>query len=147
MSCFERLAACLTGFRLAFSFWRATDTLLPKSDQLDLLADFGQYGMRLGGVAWRALRYVEVLEALARSFNSRLRFGAARSSDFFFSTALPVDSDLMRITGSSSEPTRVTVPPDLVLMLARLPPEPVTTPKVRLPWYIQLTRVPFFIFS
>ena len=71
------------------------------------------------------------------------RLGALLSCERVLRTALPVLSDLMRITGSSFVPRRTTVPPLGPLTVDRPAPLTlVTVPKVRTPWYIQLTRWP-----
>ena len=88
--------------------------------------------MGFGWVVWRALGFVVALKLLAAIGNHRR--GAGFSSDRFLMTALPVDSDLMRTIGSSWLPTRVTLPPPRVGMVARSPPMLVITPKVRVPW-------------
>jgi hypothetical protein len=75
----------------------------------------------------RSLGFVVTSEPLTAIVDHR-RFGAAFTSERFLRTALPVDSDLIRTIGSSSVPTRVTVPPLGVLMVARLPPMLVMTP-------------------
>lgn len=93
---------------------------------------------------WRPLGLVVALELLA-AIGDAHRLGAGFSSERFLMTVLPVDSDLIRTIGSSWLPTRVTLPPLRVGMVARSPPMLVITPKVRAPWYIQLTRSPRFI--
>ena len=79
----------------------------------------------------RPLWLVVAAELLAAVSDHRR--GADLSSERFLTTALPVDSDLSRTIGSSLLPTRVTLPPLRVGMVARLPPMLVTMPKVRLP--------------
>ena len=76
----------------------------------------------------RPLRFVVSADGLATVRDTHRRFGAAFTSDRFFNTGLPVDSDLILTIGSSLLPTRVTVPPDGPLMLARVPPMLVITP-------------------
>ena len=58
-------------------------------------------------------RLVETFEGVTTFLDLRhyLRFGALLSCDRVLRTALPVLSDLMRITGSSFVPRRTTVPP------------------------------------
>ena len=79
----------------------------------------------------RPLGFVVTLELLAAIGDHRR--GAGFSSERFLTTALPVDSDLIRTIGSSLLPTRVTLPPLRVGIVARSPPMLVTTPKVRVP--------------
>ena len=90
-------------------------------------------------------RLVQTFEGVTTFLDLRhyLRFGALLSCDRVFRTALPVLSDLMRITGSLSVPRRTTVPPVGPLTVDRPAPLTlVTVPNVRTPWYIQLTRWP-----
>ena len=116
------------GFGFIFAWWAAADALLPKPDQLYGVAFFGEYRMGFCWMIGRPLGFVVTSEALAAIVDHRPRFGAGRSCDRVLSTALPVDSDLIRTIGSSSVPTRVMVPPVGDLIVARLPPMLVTTP-------------------
>ena len=116
------------GFGFIFAWWTAADALLPKPDQLYGVAFFSKHRMGFGRMLWRPLGFVVTSEALAAIVDHRPRFGAGRSCDRVLSTALPVDSDLIRTIGSSSVPTRVMVPPVGDLIVARLPPMLVTTP-------------------
>ena len=116
------------GFGFIFAWWAAADALLPKPDQLYGVAFFSKHRMGFGRMLWRPLGFVVASEALAAIVDHRPRFGAGRSCDLVLSTGLPVDSDLIRTIGSSSVPTRVTVPPVGDLIVARLPPTLVTTP-------------------
>ena len=116
------------GFGFIFAWWAAADALLPKPDQLYGVAFFSKHRMGFGRMLWRPLGFVVTSEALAAIVDHRPRFGAGRSCDRVLSTGLPVDSDLIRTIGSSSVPTRVTVPPVGDLIVARLPPMLVTTP-------------------
>ena len=114
--------------------WRAAaDALLPEPDQLYGVAFFGEHRMGFCWMIGRPLGFVVASEPFTAIVDHRPRFGAGRSCDRVLSTALPVDSDLIRTIGSSSEPTRVMVPPFGVLIVARLPPILVMTPYVRLP--------------
>ena len=116
------------GFGFIFAWWAAADALLPEPDQLYGVAFFSKHRMGFGRMLWRPLGFVVTSEALAAIVDHRPRFGAGRSCDLVLSTGLPVDSDLIRTIGSSSVPTRVTVPPVGDLIVARLPPTLVTTP-------------------
>ena len=84
-------------------------------------------------MAWRADWLVIALKRVATALDCHFPLGAAFSCERRLRTGLPVLSDLTRTTGSFSVPTLVIVPPDGPLIEARLPPLPVTTPKVRLP--------------
>ena len=84
-------------------------------------------------MAWRANWLVVALESVATALDCHFLLGVAFNCERRFNTGLPVLSDLTRTTGSLSVPTLVIVPPDGPLTVARLPPLPVTTPKVRLP--------------
>jgi hypothetical protein len=78
--------------------------LLSETDQLDLVAFFGKYSMRLVWVSRCPLGFVVTLEGFTAIRDAHRRFGAAFTSDRFFRTALPVDSDLIRtiITANTS---------------------------------------------
>ena len=128
MACFECTPPGCIGFGFIFAWWAAADALLPKPDQLYGVAFFSKHRMGFGRMLWRPLGFVVTSEALAAIIDAHRRFGAAFTSERFFNTALPVDSDLIRTIGSSSLPTRVTVPPVGDLIVARLPPMLVTTP-------------------
>ena len=82
----------------------------------------------------RLNRLVVASKCMATTLDGHLPFGAAFSCERRFRTGLPVLSDLIRTMGSASVPTRIIVPPLGPLTDARLPPLPVITPKVRLPW-------------
>jgi len=84
-------------------------------------------------MAWRADWLVIALERVATALDCHFPLGAAFNCERRLRTGLPVLSALTRTTGSLSVPTLVMVPPDGPLTEARLPPLPVTTPKVRLP--------------
>ena len=128
MACFECTPPGCISLGFIFAWRAAADALLPKPDQLYGVAFFGEYRMGFGRMLWRPLGFVVTSEALAAIVDHRPRFGAGRSCDLVLSTGLPVDSDLIRTIGSSSVPTRVTVPPVGDLIVARLPPTLVTTP-------------------
>jgi hypothetical protein len=92
--------------------------------------------MTLFGVIRRPFGLVVAAELFTSIFDFHffLALAAARSSERCLSTVLPVTSDLIRTIGSSTVPTRVTVPPlgpliDTRLALATL----WTTPVVREP--------------
>jgi hypothetical protein len=78
-------------------------------------------------------RLVIALKSMPTSLDCHFPLGAAFNCERRLRTGLPVLSDLIRRTGSLSVPTLVIVPPDGPLTEARLPPLPVTTPKVRFP--------------
>ena len=84
-------------------------------------------------MAWRADWLVIALERVTTALDCHFLLGAAFNCERRLSTGPPVLSDLTFTTGSASVPTRVIVPPLGPLTEARLPPLPVTTPKVRLP--------------
>ena len=76
---------------------------------------------------WCSLGFVITLELLT-AIVDHLRLGAAFTSERGFNTGLPVDSDLIRNTGSSLVPSRVTLPPLGPVIVARVPAVLVTTP-------------------
>ena len=133
MACFECTPPSCIGFGFIFAWWAAANALLPEPDQLYGVAFFSKHRMGFCWMVRRPLGFVVTSEALAAIVNHRPRFGVGRNCDLVLSTALPVDSDLIRTIGSSSVPTRVMVPPVGDLIVARLPPMLVTVPYVRLP--------------
>ena len=64
-------------------------------------------------MAWRADWLVIALERVTTALDRHffLALVAARRSERFLITVLPVTSDLIRTIGSSAVPTRVIVPP------------------------------------
>jgi len=128
MACFECTPPSCIGFGFIFAWWAAANALLPEPDQLYGVAFFSKHRMGFCWMVRRSLGFVVTSEALAAIVNHRPRFGVGRNCDLVLSTALPVDSDLIRTIGSSSVPTRVMVPPVGDLIVARLPPMLVTVP-------------------
>jgi len=128
MACFECTPPSCIGFGFIFAWWAAANALLPEPDQLYGVAFFSKHRMGFCWMIGRPLGFVVTSEALAAIVDHRPRFGVGRNCDLVLSTALPVDSDLIRTIGSSSVPTRVMVPPVGDLIVARLPPMLVMTP-------------------
>ena len=128
MARFECTPPGCIGFGFIFAWWAAADALLPEPNQLYRVAFFSEHRMGFGWMVRRSLGFVVASEPFTAIIDHRPRFGAGRSCDRVLSTELPVDSDLIRTIGSSSLPTRVTVPPLGALIVARLPPILVMTP-------------------
>ena len=128
MARFECTPPGCIGFGFIFAWWAAADALLPEPNQLYRVAFFSEHCMGFSGMVGCPFGFVVTSEPLAAICDTHRRFGAAFTSERFFNTALPVDSDLIRTIGSSSLPTRVTVPPLGALIVARLPPILVMTP-------------------
>ena len=124
----ERTPPSCISLGFTFTWWAAANALLPEPDQLYGVAFFSKHRMGFCWMIGRSLGFVVASEPLTAIVDHRPRFGAGRSCDLVLITALPVDSDLIRTIGSSSEPTRVMVPPLGVLIVARLPPILVMTP-------------------
>ena len=128
MARFECTPPGCISFGFIFAWWATANALLPEPDQPYGVAFFGEHRMGFCWMLRRSLGFVVTSEPFTAIVDHRPRFGADRSCDRVLSTALPVDSDLIRTIGSSSLPTRVMVPPVGDLMVARLPPILVMTP-------------------
>ncbi len=118
MACFERCALSLVRSTLAFARTLRLSTLLPEPNELRFIAVFNDDSVRLAArMVRRTDGFIKARKRMATTLDRHLRLGAERSCDRFFSTGLPVLSDLIAMIGSPLAPRLVTVPPVGPLML------------------------------